>query len=406
MPVRVALLLLVSASIASAQSTVAQLAAASWVGTWADSPFNGDPWHPIPTLAETTVREIVHTSIAGNAVRVRLSNEFGSDALHISAASIALSTGVSSIDASSSHDLTFGGSTSIVIPPGATAVSDAVAMATPAATNLAISMYLPLQQISNVTVHSLAMGDNYILTGNHVHDTSFAAPVVSPSWYFLKSVDVQPATAGAAAIVAIGDSITDGAMSTANANHRWPDYLFARLQSNPATANFAVLDQGIGGNCVLVNCANGPSALARFDRDVLSQPGVKYLVVVESINDLNELAETDIPNYTVAAADLEQGLSQLVARAHEHGIFVLGGTIAPYQGFVYYTATGDQIRQALNHWILTSGVFDATIDFNKAMGDPANPLALAPQYDSGDHLHPLDLGYLAMSDCFDLTLFQ
>jgi lysophospholipase L1-like esterase len=167
-----------------------------------------------------------------------------------------------------------------------------------------------------------------------------------------------------------------------------------------------VLDEGIGGNCVLVNCASSPNALARFNRDVLSQPGVKYLIVLESINDINELAETDFPNYTVTAAELEWGLAQLVARAHEHGIYVLGATLSPYQGFVYYTDNGEQIREALNHWILTSGVFDSTVDFDKAMGDPANPLALAPQYDSGDHLHPTDAGYLSMADCFDLTRFQ
>jgi lysophospholipase L1-like esterase len=401
-----ALILLAPVSTVFAQSTAAQPTPISWVGTWAAAPFGGDSWHTIPTLAETTVREIVHTSIAGNAVRVRFTNEWGNDPLQINAATIATSTGVSTVDTSSLHDLTFGGSPSIVVPPGAVVVTDPVAMATPASATLAISLYLPLQQISSPTVHSLSQQDNFIQTGNHVHDASFAAPVDSQSWYFLKGVDVQPATAGAAAIVAIGDSITDGAESTANANHRWPDYLFARLQGNGATANRAMLDEGIGGNCVLVNCAGSPNAVARFDRDVLSQPGVKYLIVLESINDINELAETDFPNYTVTAAQLEQGLAQLVARAHEHGIFVLGGTIAPYQGFVFFSQNGEQIREALNQWILTSGVFDATIDFDKAMGDPASPLTLAAQYDSGDHLHPIDLGYLAMADCFDLSRFE
>jgi len=221
-------------------------------------------------------------------------------------------------------------------------------------------------------------------------------------------VDVLPVDADAAAIVAFGDSITDGAQSTPNVNHRWPDFLFARLQGNPATAHRAVLDQGLGGNCVLTDCI-GPNALARFDRDVLSQAGVKYVILFESINDINEFNALDTPrpaNYTVTAADLEQGLAQIVARAHSHGISVFGATITLYQGFVYYTDTGEQIRQAVNQWILTSGVFDGTIDFAKAMGDPNNPLALAPQYDSGDHLHPVDLGYLAMADCFDLNVFN
>jgi lysophospholipase L1-like esterase len=408
MPFRLAVILLAVVSTLSAQSTATQPKPVPWVATWAASPFAGDPWHWIPTLTDTTLREIVHTSIGGTSVRVRFSNEIGTDPLRIDAATVALSAGVSSVDSASLHDLTFGGLPSIVVPPGAVAVSDPVAMATSASADLAISFHLPLQQISNVTAHSIAQQDNFVETGNHVNDASFAAPVVTPSWYFLKSVDVLPADADAAAIVAFGDSITDGAQSTPNVNHRWPDFLFSRLQGNPATSHIAVLDQGLGGNCVLTDCI-GPNALARFDRDVLSQAGVKYVVLFESINDINELNALDTPrpaNYTVTAADLEQGLAQIVARAHSHGISVFGATITPYQGFVYYTDSGEQIRQAVNQWILTSGVFDGTIDFAKAMGDPANPFALAPQYDSGDHLHPVDLGYLAMADCFDLNVFD
>jgi lysophospholipase L1-like esterase len=388
-----------------AQSTAAPPAPVSWVGTWAAPPFGGDPWHAIPALAETTLRQLVHTSIAGTSVRVRLSNEFGSDPLRIGAATIANSAGVSSVDPASLQSLTFGGSPSIVVPPGAVAVTDPVAMATAASTNLAISIYLPLQQISYTTVHSLSQQDNFIQSGNHVSDASFASPAVAQSWFFLKGVDVVPAGAGAGAIVAIGDSITDGAQSTNDANHRWPDYLSARLQSNPATANLAVLDAGIGGNCVLVQCANSPNGLSRFDRDVLSQPGVKYVIVLEGINDINELDETDLPNYTLSATDLEQGLAQLVARAHEHGILVYGGTITPYNGFVFFTQNGEQIRETVNQWIRTSGTFDGVIDFEAAVVDPANPFTLLPQYDSGDHLHPLDAGYSAMANSIDLSLF-
>jgi lysophospholipase L1-like esterase len=284
-------------------------------------------------------------------------------------------------------------------------LTDPVTMATPASTSLAISLYLPLQQVSNVSVHSSAQQDNYIQTGSHVHDTSFAKPVITPSWYFLKGVDVEPANAHAAAIVAFGDSITDGAMATENANHRWPDYLSAHLQSDPATAHLAVLDEGIGGNCVLIHCV-GENALARFDRDVLSQAGVKYMIILESINDIGALHNVNRPNYKLTAEDLELGFAQLVARAHEHGIKVFGATITPYKGAGYFTENGEQIRQAVNHWILTSGVFDATIDFDKATGDPADPLMFAPQYDSGDHLHPNDAGYSAMADSIDLSLFR
>ncbi len=400
-----AMVLLSAVSTVSAQSTAAKPKSASWVGTWAASPFDGDPWHTIPTLVDSTLREIVHTSIAGKSVRVRLSNEFGKEPLRIDAVTIATSAGASSIDAGSLHDLMFSGSRSIVIPPGAEVLTDPVEMATPASANLAVSIYLPLQQVSDVSVHSSAQQDNFIQTGNHVNDASLTEPVVTQSWYFLKGVDVEPVSANAAAIVTFGDSITDGALSTENANHRWPDYLAARLQSSPATAHLAVLAEGIGGNCVLIHCV-AQNALARFDRDVLSQAGVKYVVVLESINDIGALHNPNQPNYKLTAEDLEQGFAQLVARAHEHGIRVFGATVTPYKGAGYFTEHGEQIREAVNHWILTAGVFDGTIDFDKATADPANPLTFAPQYDSGDHLHPKDAGYAAMADSIDLNLFR
>jgi lysophospholipase L1-like esterase len=218
-------------------------------------------------------------------------------------------------------------------------------------------------------------------------------------------VDVEPTDAHAAAIVAFGDSITDGAASTENANHRWPDYLSARLQSSPATAHLAVLDEGIGGNRVLLDRV-GPNALARFNRDVLAQAGVKYVIVLEGINDLGGLFNPNTPNYKVTAEDLEQGLAQLAARAHEHGIKIFAATITPYKGAGYFTEKGEAIRETVNRWMVTSGVFDGVIDFDKATGDHANPLTFAPQYDSGDHLHPKDAGYAAMADSIDLSMFK
>jgi lysophospholipase L1-like esterase len=407
---RLPVLLLAAASTLSAQSTVSQPEPQSWVGTWAASPFDGDPWHTIPTVVESTLREIVHTSIAGKSVRVHLTNEFGNEPLRIDAATIAIganeiNAASSNIDPASLHNLTFNGSPSIVIPPGAQVLTDPIAMATPPSANLAISLYLPLQQVSKVSVHSAAQQDNFILTGNHVRDASFADPAITPSWFFLKAVDVEPTSPHAAAIVAFGDSITDGAQSTENANHRWADYLSARLQSKPSTAHLAVLDEGIGGNCILIHRV-GENALARFDRDVLAQAGVKYVIVLEGINDIGMLHTPNLTNYKLTAEDLEQGLAQLVARAHEHGIKVFGATITPYKGAGYFTENGEQIRQAVNHWILTSGVFDAAIDFDKAAGDPSSPLTLSPQYDSGDHLHPKDAGYAAMADSIDASLFR
>ncbi len=378
---------------------------APWVGTWAAAPFGGDPWHQIPTVVDSTLREIVHTSIAGNALRIHFTNEFGTEPLRIDAASVALSAGQSAIQPNSLHAVLFNGKPSIVIPAGAQALSDPVDLATPAFADLAISLFLPLQQVSDVSVHASAQQDNYIQTGNQVAAPSLATPVTTPSWYFLKGVDVRPVAPQAAAVVAYGDSITDGAYASENQNRRWPDDLAVRLHSNPATAHLSVLNEGIGGNCVLITCA-GPNALARFDRDVLSQAGVRYVIVLESINDIGGLHNPNQPDYRLTAEDLELGLSQLVARAHEHGIKVFGATITPYQGAGYFTEKGEQIRQAVNTWILTSGVFDGSVDFDKATRDPAHPLTFAPQYDSGDHLHPKDAGYAAMADAIDLGLFR
>jgi len=226
-----------------------------------------------------------------------------------------------------------------------------------------------------------------------------------PSWYFVKGVDVVPAYPHAGAVVAFGDSITDGAYVTQNSNHRWPDDLAVRLHNNSATANLSVLDEGIGGNCVLINCI-GPNALARFDRDVLSAPGVKYMIVLESINDIGSLHEPNNPGYKLSAEDLEQGLMQLVARAHQHGIRVIGATLTPYKGAGYFTEKGEQIREAVNTWILSGGAFDGVIDFDKATRDPANPLVFAAKDDSGDHLHPGDPGYQDMANSIDLSLFR
>jgi len=393
-------------------------APARWVGTWATSPYDGDPWHTTPTLVDSTLREIVHTSLAGKALRVRLTNEFGTEPLRIDAATVALSTGdpsgpepdqdasaESAIDAASLHTLTFGGQPSIVIPPGANAVSDPVDLATPAFANLAISLYVPLQQISTATFHGSAQQDNFIETGNQVDAPRLDTPVKTSSWFFLSGVDVEPAAPHAAAVVAFGDSITDGAWVTQNSNHRWPDDLAVRLHNDPATADLSVLNEGIGGNCVLIHCV-GPNALARFDRDVLALPGVKYIIVLESINDIGALHNPNQPNYQLTAQDLEQGLSQLVARAHEHGIRIFGATLTPYKGAGYYTDRGEQIRETVNSWIRTSGVFDGVVDFDKATRNPADPLTYAPADDSGDHLHPGDAGYAVMANAIPLSLFR
>lgn len=392
--------------------TVALISAASaktakeaWVGGWATAPFAHDAKAPAPDFANATFRQIVHTSIAGKELRIRFTNEFGTEPLVIDAAHVALSAGNGSIQPGTDHTATFNGKSSISIPAGALALSDPIALATPAFADVAVTIHLPAQQISVASYHADAAQTNYLQPGNEVSATTLDSPKKIYSWYFLKGIDVAPTADNAAAVVAFGDSITDGAYASTDQNHRWPDYLARRLQADAKTANLSVLNEGIGGNRVLRD-GTGPSALARFDRDVLAQAGVKYVIVLESINDIGRLARKNDPIDYVTAEDLEQGLQQLVARAHEHGIKVFGATLTPYKGAGYYTDKGEEVREAVNKWIITSGVFDGVVDFDKATRDPANPLIFAPKYDHGDHLHPQDAGYSAMGDAIDLNLFK
>jgi lysophospholipase L1-like esterase len=376
-----------------------------WTGTWATAPFADGAKASAPNFGNATVRQIVHTSLAGNALRVRFTNEFGIEPLEISTAHVALSAGNGAIQPGTDHAVTFNGQASISIPAGAYALSDPVAMPTTAFADLAVSIYLPAQPISVPTIHSDSDQTNYMASGNLAGATTLDTPTRIESWYFLKGIDVETTASNAAAVVAFGDSITDGAYATIDENHRWPDFLAQRLQANGSTKNLSVLDEGIGGNRVLRD-GTGPSALARFDRDVLAQAGVKYVIILESINDIGRIANKTDPESTVTAQDLEQGLQQLAARAHEHGIKVFGATLTPYQGAGYSTDRGEQVREAINQWIRTSGVFDGVIDFEKAVEDPANPLRFLPRYDHGGHLHPNDVGYRAMGDAVDLNLFK
>ncbi len=391
-------------SVAPAASAAAKSAPAVWVGTWATAPLATDA-RTAPDFANATLRQIAHTSIAGKELRIRFTNEFGTGPLQINAAHVALSAGNGAIQPGTDHVVTFNGQPSISIPPGALALSDPVALATPALSDVAVSIYTPAQQINVASFHQDADQTNYLVKGDHLSATTLESPETIGSWYFLKGIDVEPNSDKSAAVVAYGDSITDGAWASTDKNQRWPDFLARRLQADAKTAQIGVLNEGIGGNRVLRD-GYGPSALARFDRDVLAQAGVKYVIVLESINDIGRLKRNNDPIDAVTAADLEQGLQQIVARAHEHGIKVFGATLTPYQGAGYYTEKGEQIREAINQWIRTSGVFDGVVDFEKAVRDPANPQRYLPKYEHGDHLHPNDTGYRAMGDAIDLNLFK
>jgi lysophospholipase L1-like esterase len=374
-----------------------------WVGTWATAPVALPNPEGKYGAADTTYREIAHISIGGDSARIILTNEFGLDPLTINSAYIAPRTKGSEIDTANARPLTFGGSTSIVIPPGALAVSDPVALKLAPLSDVAVSFVVPTQPLKQVSHHSFADQTSYTAPGSVAGAKSLEAPTEITDWPFFKGIDVM-AKDDSASIVAFGDSITDGAHSTKDANKRWPDLLAQRLQADKKTRNLGVLNEGIGGNRVLHD-NTGPSALARFDRDVLAQSSVKYLVILESINDIGHAQDPAKPYDVVTAEDLIQGLSQLAARAHTHGIKVYGATLTPYVGAKYASPAGEAMRQAVNKWIRTSSLLDGFIDFDKATQDMNNPAVFSLLSDSGDHLHPGDAGYKAMSDAIDLKLF-
>jgi lysophospholipase L1-like esterase len=288
-------------------------------------------------------------------------------------------------------------------------LSDPVKLTLPASGNLSISLFLP-KSATGAGIHYSAQQTSYIAAGDQTAAPSLNSPDTISSWVFLTGVDVSSAPA-ASTLVAFGDSITDGARSETGANHRWPNFLSDRLLKK--SAEIGILDAGIGGNRVLHDPVKtvgfGVNALARFDRDALAQPGVKYIVVLEGINDLGHAGSSAPISETVSADELIAGLAQLVGRAHEKGIKIYGGTLTPFEGTTYsgyFTPEKEEKRKAINRWIRSSNAFDAVVDFEKAVADPAHPDRMLPAYDSGDHLHPNDAGYKAMADAIDLSLFQ
>ena len=387
---------------AAASSRAQSMPHPQWVGTWAASPMQADGIN-IRLLSSVTLREIVHISAGGEQIRLRFTNEFGLDPLTVADAHVALSAGGSSIQPGSDRAVTFGGAASVNIPPGAAIFSDPVALAVAPLSDLAVSFYLPPQIMRAETFHSFADQDNYLADGHSPAAPELPQPATLSSWYFFDGIDVAAAP-GSRAVVTLGDSITDGAHSTHNANRRWPDVLATRMSQDPNLAHVAVLNEGIGGNRVL-NEGAGPSAISRVDRDVLAQSGVRYVIVLESINDIGRLAHVQVPWDAITAPQLEWGLKQIADQAHQHGLKIIGATLTPYGGAGYYCDAGEQVREAVNDWIRTSGVFDGVVDFDKITRDPQNPKAFNPPYDSGDHLHPSDEGYKAMGEGIDLTLF-
>ncbi len=387
------------------------LAQTHWVGSWAASQQLAEPKNSLAAddLTDVTLRQIVHLSIGGRELRVRLSNRFGTAPLYFSGIHIAkaVSAGSDKIVAGSDKALSFSGRADITIPAGADYLSDPIAISAPDLSDWAITLHsdaLPAEQ----TGHPGSRTTSYLGHGDQVSASEIPDAKKIEHWYFIAGIDVAaPPQVGS--IVPLGDSITDGHGATTNGNDRWPDVL-AKLVEASNKKKLAVLNHGIGGNRLL-NDGLGPNALARFDHDVLAQAGVRYLIILEGINDIGVLTrDADAPDteHEILVRRMIAAYEQLIARAHTHGIKVIGATLLPFVGGGYYHPgpRTEQDRQAVNRWIRTRGHFDAVVDLDKVTRDPAHPERLLPAFDCGDHLHPSPAGYRAMAEAIPASLFN
>lgn len=419
---RVALAGLCAAAFAAAQSREARSADEHWVATWTTAQqaaavsFGGRSGRPpqrgrrtgpeasnLPaSFADQTVRMVVRVSLGGRRVRVDLSNMAGAQPLEIGAAHVALHKGGGEIVGGTDRVLTFGGLASFTIPPGVVAVSDPVDLDVSPLSDLAVSLYLP-RDTGPPTSHMIGLHTAYISKGDTAGSQSMPDPATMFAYAWLSGVDVAAAPS-AFTVVALGDSITDGYATTRNADQAWPTLLAKRLSSNKGTQHVAVVNQGISGNQMMRDGA-GVSALARLDRDVLTRPGVKWVILLEGINDINFRGREDGPN-ALTSDELIWGYKQIIARCHAHGIQVIGATIMPEEGVPTASKRGEGIRQTVNRWIRAKGNFDAVVDFDAVVRDRERPVRIRADIDPGDHIHPNDAGNQAMVDAFDLSLFQ
>jgi lysophospholipase L1-like esterase len=400
----------------------------AWIGTWATAPQPPQPGTP-QTFRNQSLRLIVHTSAGGSKIRIKISNTFGDHPLLIGSAHLARRTAAADIDPASDRALMFQGQPSTTVPAGSIVVSDPVELNVPALVDLAISLFLP-KPTEATTSHVLAMQTSYLSTdtGDSTAAVKFPVARAIHSWPFLTGVDVV-ASPGATAIVAFGSSLTDGDGTTSDTNQRWPDVLAKRLQNSAdRKAEIGVLNEGIIGNRLLndsplqaaggrFGAVLGQAGLTRFERDVLSQAGVKYVIVGLGINDLAFPGSLTPATEGISADMIISGYRQLIAQAHKQGIRIIGTTNPPFENaflalgkaeppITFYTAEKEGVRRKVNAWILGSAEFDAVVDFDAVLRDPRHPTQLLPAYDSGDHLHPNDAGCIAEGNAVPLALFE
>ncbi|MFF5188976.1 SGNH/GDSL hydrolase family protein [Streptomyces sp. NPDC000345] len=383
-------------------NSAAPVSAGVWAGTWAAAPVGGEPGTETTGMAGRTVRNVVHTSVGGTSARVTLSNLYGTRPLTVTHATLA----VAAVDdgpaaaGGTLRRLTFGGATTVTVPPGGQTVSDAVQVVVPHDCDILVSTYSPTSS-GPVTYHPHGRQTSYVADGEHTEDeTGTAYTGTTEYWRYLTALDVLSDEADGT-VVAFGDSITDGITSTLGADRRWPDVLADRLRtavrSGADAPRYGVVNEGISGNQVLADDPRrGASGLHRFERDVLGRTNVKVVVIDLGVNDILRNPRLADPEAVVA------GLRTLVERAHAHGVKVIGSTLTPFHGHRGYTDAREGVRQRINEAIRAGGVYDAVVDFDKALRDPYDPRSLRPDHDSGDHLHPSDRGYREMAETLDL----
>lgn len=396
-------ILLLFAVCDTSSPTGTSLLAKVWVGTWSTAPQLVEPGNmpPNPGLSNNTLRQIVCVSLGGDSLRVRFSNEFGTSSVTMNEVHMAMSVGSHIIVPETDLALTFAGDSGATIAAGTTVTSDPFHFEIEPRTNVAITIYFG-ETSPDVTGHPGSRTTSYLLEGNEVSTEIFTGSAKTDHWYIINGIDVM-ADKSAAAVVTLGNSITDGKGSGTNQQNRWPDELAIRLLMNPETQQVAVLNMGIGGNEVL-DGGLGPTALDRFDRDVLGQTRVRWLIILEGINDIGTSVGEAATE--AVAADLIAAYEQMIDDAHAEGIFVYGGTILPFGGSFYDADYRQAARDTVNYWIRNSGRFDAVIDFDLAMRNPSDTLRLLPAGDTGDHLHPNQIGHQMMGKAVDLSLFE